>query len=161
MKSETALLELSILNAETHSSSFSDMAVVALNRGIPPEIITRLKNLWDETKIVAGETIQIGKIIVSKIISYIQKNQRLAIGIAIGIALGALVSMIPLIGGLLAPLATIVAASYGALTGYQLDKGKKADTAMSKAIEIAHEFFALFADILSAVEAFWVEKQSG
>lgn len=59
-----ALLELTLLNAEQIDDNFDDLLIDSLKRNIPPEIVTRLLELWSQTKEVAGEVVAIGKIIV-------------------------------------------------------------------------------------------------
>ena len=77
-----------------------------------------------------------------------------SIGAVIGSALAGLITSIPLIGPLLAPIAAalgLTVTALGAITGYQIDKvvpgvGKSL-------IEVAKEFFKLFANIIKAVFA--------
>lgn len=46
---EQGLFELTLLNAENAGSNFEDVILEGINRGIPPEILTRLKELWERT----------------------------------------------------------------------------------------------------------------
>ena len=47
-----------------------------LKRGVPPEIVTRLEDLWKATKVIAGEVINVGRIIVIKILEFANENQK-------------------------------------------------------------------------------------
>lgn len=40
---EEGLFELSLLNAEKQDADFEDVVIEGMRRGIPPEILTRLK----------------------------------------------------------------------------------------------------------------------
>jgi hypothetical protein len=48
LKPNVALLELSLISAETSGASFDDVMVEALKRGIPAEIATRLAEIWQK-----------------------------------------------------------------------------------------------------------------
>ena len=80
LKPEQGMFELTLLNAEISTTSFDDAVVDALDRGIPPELVTRLKDLWEQTKIIAGEIVAIGKIIVRQIIDFLKANPQLTVG---------------------------------------------------------------------------------
>jgi len=151
MNNGQALLELTIMNTQHKNATFEDAAINALNFGIPPEIVTRLQALWSNTKVIAGEMIQIGKIIVMKILDFIKAHPSMAIGIAIGAVIGAFTAMIPLLGPLLAPLVTTVAVIYGAIKGSRMDSGNATNDLMSEAIELAKIFIALIVDIFAAI----------
>ena len=118
---EAGALELSIMNAETESRSFQDILVELLNKSVPAEIVTRLEELWDVTKRVAGEVMRVGRIIVLKIVDFVRANPNLAAGMAIGAAVGALVGLVPWIGPLLQPIAMAIGAVTGAALGNRMD----------------------------------------
>ena len=158
MKPETALLELSVMNATYDKHDFTDTVVDAIKRGIPPELVTRLEELWKKTKVVAGEVVNIGKIIVAKIMEFLKNNPGMSLGIALGAALGAMVSLIPLLGPLIAPLAAAVAAIYGGLVGTSIDDGDVSASLMASAISLANKFLKLFADIINSVASYWNDK---
>ncbi|MEA3522786.1 MAG: hypothetical protein U9R50_07405, partial [Campylobacterota bacterium] len=71
-------------------------------------------------KDIAGKTIEVGKIIVMKIIDFIKENPTLSIGMAIGGAVGALAAFIPFIGPFIAPLTVGLGVAAGAIIGNQL-----------------------------------------
>lgn len=155
LKPEQGMFELTLLNAEISTTSFDDTVVDALDRGIPPELVTRLKELWEQTKLIAGEIVAIGKIIVRQIIDFLKANPKLTIGLALGAAVGALVGGVPLIGPLLQPLSTMIATLYGAGVGAALQNGDSSGSPFTAAIELAKKFFELLMNILNAVAGYF------
>lgn len=155
LKPNQGMLELSLMNAEASSVQFDDVVVEALNRGIPPELVTRLKELWEKTKVVAGEIVAIGKIIVRQIIEFLRQNPKLTIGMALGAAVAALIGGIPFIGTLLQPLATLIATVYGAGVGAAMGKGDNSGSPLSAAIALAEKFFELLRNILNSVAEYF------
>ena len=151
---EQGLFELTLLNAETSHKQFDDVVVMGLSRGIPPEIITRLQSLWVVTKSIAGEIVEIGKIIVQKIFDFIKANPTLTLGLAIGAAVGVLVAGIPFLGPLLAPLSASLSMLYGAAVGVSIDSGTSSADPMYLAIELAKKFFELLKEIFLAVTGY-------
>jgi hypothetical protein len=155
LKPNQGMFELSLMNAEASSAQFDDVVVEALNRGIPPELVTRLKELWEKTKVVAGEIVAIGKIIVRQIIDFLRQNPKLTIGMALGAAVAVLIGGIPFIGPLLQPLATLIAAVYGAGVGAAMDKGDNSGSPLSAAIALAEKFFELLKNILNSIAEYF------
>jgi outer membrane lipoprotein SlyB len=157
-----AKLELALLNAKTYGIDRIDMITRFTNRGLAQEVVTRMDELWDKTKVIAGETIQIGKIIIIKIWEFIEANPNMAIGIAVGAAVGALAHMIPFIGSFLAPITMALGAVIGGVAGHRLDKMNK-DQRVSygligiaeDVVSIAKEFFRLFAEIFNALKEYF------
>ena len=152
---EQATFELTLLNAELAKTRFDDVVVSGIKLGIPPELLTRLKELWEQTKVVAGEVIAIGKIIVRKVIDFLLANPKLTIGLAIGAAISVLISGIPFIGPILAPISLLLATLYGAGIGAAMQKGDYSGSPFTAAIELAHKFFELIAIIFNAVAQYW------
>lgn len=150
---EEGMFELTLINAEATTASFDDVVVDALDRGISPEIVTRLKEVWEQTKVVGGEIVAIGRIIVTQIFDFLKKNPKMAIGIAIGGAVSVLIGGVPLLGGLLQPFATWFGTIYGAGIGAAMDVGDYTGSPFSAAIELATKFFELLKNILNAVSA--------
>lgn len=150
-----ALFELTLLNAESSDAEFDDVVITALKKDIPAEVITRLAELWTLTKVVAGEVVAIGKIIVGKIIEFILANPKLIIGIAIGAAATALVSAVPLLGPFLASLVAIPFMIYGASVGASMQIGDYSMSPVTGAIELANKFFELLAAIFNGVAEYW------
>lgn len=146
MNTEQALLEVSMLNAEVSNQSFEDVVVEGIGGGVPPEVLTRMKDLWEKTKEIAGEVVEIGKIIIMKIIEFLKAHPKLAASLAIGAAVYLLTHAIPLIGPLLAPLLAAASAIYTFGTVSSLDE----------AIDMAKKFFQLLVEIFNAVASRWV-----
>ena len=155
-----ANFKLMLLNAEAESISSSDFYLWLSETGLPDEVIIRLKNLVDVTERVADRVISIGKIVLMKIIEFIKAHPNLAVGVAVGAAVGVLVSTIPFLGVYLAPIATAIAITIGAIAGHRLDKIEAGQTinvsvdaiAVGKdVIEVAKLFFVLLIDIFNAV----------
>ena len=151
-----AKLKLSILNSNALDLDRVDTVVKLTNMGLPQEVITRIEDLWDKTKIVGGQVIHIGKVILAEIMEFIKENPHLAVGVALGAALGALISLIPFIGPLLAPLVTAVSVVVGGIAGLRLDRGEEPSDdfigVTQELILIAKKFFELFANIFNALQ---------
>ncbi|SDZ14259.1 DUF2273 domain-containing protein [Nitrosomonas sp. Nm58] len=155
-----ASLDLVLWDAEANSIASSDFYLWLRDCGLPSEVAIRLKSFVETTVEIANCTISIGKIILIKIIEFVKAHPSLAIGIAVGAAIGVLVSMIPFLGTYLAPIATALGITIGAIAGHRrdkLDKGASVNTDMSlisitqDLIEIAKEFFKLLIDIFNTV----------
>ena len=145
IRTELALLELTLLNAESSGQNFDDVVLEGLRQGIAPEVLTRMKALWEQTKEIAGEMIAVGKIIVMKIIEFFKAHPELVASLAIGAAVYLLAHAIPVIGPLLAPLLAAVTAIYAF--------GKQ--VTFDEAIDTAKDFFALIVGIFNAVAIRW------
>ena len=154
-----AELKLAVLNSNVAEMDRTDIVTRLTNMRLPQEVVTRIDELWDKTKVVGGHVIQIGKIILAEILKFAEKNPHLVLGVALGAAVGALVGMlvgiVPWIGATLAPLATALGIGIGAIAGYKLDKGEQAKNeyiaAAQEMIEIAKKFFEPFAAIFIAL----------
>lgn len=154
LKPEQGMFELTLMNAEASSATFDDIAVEALNRGIPPELVTRLKELWDKAKVIAGEVVAIGKIIVRQIIEFLRQNPKLSVGMALGVAVGVLIGGIPWIGPIIQPMATLVASLYGAGVGAAMENGGYSISPVTVAFALAEKFFELLKGILNSVTSY-------
>jgi len=157
LTSAQANFEQTILNAEAESIPSSDIYAWLREIGLPSEVAIRLKSLIDVTVEVGDRIINVGKIILIKIIEFVKAHPNLATGIAIGAAIGALVSMVPFLGAFLAPIATAIGVTIGSLAGHRLDKaanGQVQNTGMiaigQDVIEIAKLFFKLLIDMFNA-----------
>ena len=152
-----ARLRLAILNSNASELDRIDVIAQLTNMGLPQEVITRIEDLWEKTKIIGGQVIHIGKIIIAEIMKFIKENPHLTIGVAIGAAVGALTNMIPFIGPLLAPLATAISMLIGGIAGYRIDQGKDLKGGVigvtQDLIMIAKKFFELFASIFNALRS--------
>ena len=151
-----ATFELFDLNSDVHNLEWVDIVTLLNNRGAKLELVTRMQELWEKTKIIAGEVVNIGRILVLKIWEFIKANPNLFLGVAIGAAIGALVGLIPFIGQILAPIAIAIGATVGALAGHRLDKIEGGETVTGSIFEdiitLAKRFFKLLADIFMALK---------
>ncbi len=147
MTGTEAKLELMILNTETQALEWTDMATLLHGRGASLELVTRMQDLWEKTKVVGGVLVNIGRVIVLKIWEFMRANSNMVLGAA----LGALVNLIPWIGPLLAPIGITL----GILQGHRLDKIAEGQQVSYSIIEdlitAAKRFFQLLADIFLAL----------
>jgi len=159
MTQPQAKLELVLLQAEADLTSNSDVYISLTEMGLPPEVAIRLKELLEVLKRVGDKIVSIGKIIVLKLIAFVEKHPNLAAGIALGAAVSALMGAIPLIGIFLAPLAISLGIAVGAIAGHRIDKQQSqrmsGDFAVidiaQDVIEIAGAFFQLFIETMQVV----------
>jgi len=162
MTKTQADLDLILLNAEVGTVASSDLYIWLRESGLPSEVAIRLKSLIDTTKKVADQVINIGKIILIKIIEFVKEHPNLATGIAVGVALGVIASMVPFLGSILSPIAIALGVSVGAIVGHRMDKTDKENavntvntdlnlttTVTQDIIEIARYFFELLIDIFN------------
>jgi hypothetical protein len=151
-----ANLELAILSSEAVALTSSDLYAWLKDSGLPDEAAIRLKAIAEITAEVGQRVIYVGKMILMKIIEFVKTHPNMTIGIAIGAAIGVLVNAIPWIGTFLAPIATLIGVTVGALAGHRLDKAASGLPQNSgliaigqDVIEIATAFFKLFMDIFN------------
>lgn len=151
-----ANLELIVLSSEAEAMSSSDFYAWLKDCGLPDEVAIRLKAIAEITAEVGARVINVGKMILMKIIEFVKAHPKMTVGIAVGAAIGALVNAIPLIGPYLSPIATLIGVTVGALAGHRLDKAASGLPRNSgliaigqDVIEIATAFFQLFLDICS------------
>jgi hypothetical protein len=161
----TAQLKLGLLNAQATQMNKLDLITRLTNKGVPQEFITRLQVLWDYTKVVAGEVIQLGKILLMKIWEWVERNPQMLLGMAVGAAIGALTALIPFVGPLIAPFATVFGAIVVGSIGSMSDKASREGIAASSStkvvvaqgvVNMAIEFFRLFASILMGLKEYFV-----
>ena len=153
MTPEVAMLELTLRTAEQSESSFDDVFVLGLRGGLPAEVLTRLHDLWDKTLEIAGEVVAIGKIVINEIVAFIKANPGLAVGAALGAAVGLLISSVPFLGSVLAPIAMPLCILLGTGYGALVQGGDDLPTVVRAARALANKFFELLIAILRAVSA--------
>lgn len=152
-------LELALWETEADTTSSSDLYVRLSEMGLPSEVAIRLKALLEVVRPIGDKVVKIGKIIVLKLIEFIEKHPNLATGIALGAAVSCLISSIPFLGPILAPIALPLGITVGAIAGHRVDKaqGGKMNGAFGlieiaqDVIEIARSFFELFINTLMAI----------
>lgn len=156
-----AKLELALWQADADIVSSSELYRRLTAMGLPSEVAIRLRDLLAIVKPIGDTLIGIGKIIVVKLIAFVEQHPDLATGLALGAAVSALIAAIPVLGPLLAPIALPLGITVGALAGHRLDKaegdgmtgGMGLLEIAQDVIEIARAFFQLFAETLLALSA--------
>ena len=149
-----ANLELAILNAEAEYVSSANFYAWLKDLGLPDEVAIRLKSVAEITAEVGKRVINVGKLILMKIIEFVKAHPNMAVGIAIGAAIGVLVNTVPLIGPFLAPIASMLGVAILGLAGHRLDKASTGQLQKSglvalgqDVVEVASVFFKLLIDI--------------
>jgi len=166
MTEGVAQLHLGEYNVLAQDASSTDVFAFFVNQGLPLEFSTRLlEDLWGKTKIVAGEVIHIGKIIILKIVEFIKENPHMSVGTAIGAAVYVLINAIPYIGPFVAPLIGGAAIITGMAVGSLMDmasKGQKIDPSFlgltQAVINSAKKFFELIIDIFLILKVDFEER---
>lgn len=154
-----ANFKMALWQVEADSMSSSDLYVWIASSGLPDDIAIRLHQLADYTEKVGNKVISVGKIILIKIIEFIKEHPYLSVGVALGVVIGLLVNAIPFIGQILAPLATALGITLGAIAGHRLDKRRQGKELYDlniigiteEIVEIAKEFFQLMIEVFSLV----------
>lgn len=155
----SAELEFVLLSAEADSFSDTDFYAWLSQNGLPSELAIRLKVLVEATAEFGGRTINIGRLIIVKLIEFVKAHQNLAIGVAIGAAVAVLVFGIPFLGPFLAPVAAAIGISIGAIAGHRKDMESNGVYPTSQGpiavsqdvIEIAKAFLKLFVELFQIV----------
>jgi hypothetical protein len=150
-----ANLKMALWQVDADSMTSSDLYAWLVDSGLPHEVTIRLHELASYTKKSGSKVLAVGKIILIKIIEFIKAHPNLAMGVALGAAVGLLVNSVPVLGSVLAPLATVLGITIGAIAGHRLDKGKEVNEGIigvaQDIIEIAREFFKLLIDVFNAI----------
>lgn len=151
-----ANFQIVLWNKEAEHVSSDELYVRLQKLGLPEEVVSRLHDLSSEAQQVGEQMIRIGKIVLLKIIEFVEKHFFLVAGVSVGAMVGAavasLIVSIPLLGPLLAPLANLLnvtAIGAGAMLGNELDK--VLPSVGKSLMDIAREFFKLFVDVLNAI----------
>lgn len=151
-----ANLKLTIWNAEADSVTSSDLYVQIQELGLPEEVVSRLHELVSFTQRVAGKVFSIGKIVLLKILDFVKAHPFLiagaGIGVVIGSAIAGLITAIPFLGPILAPIAAILGitiTAIGAVVGHRLDK--QFQGVGEDIVEIAQQFFSLLANVINMI----------
>lgn len=148
-----ANIELIILSSEAEVMSSSDFYAWLKERGLPDEIAIRFKDLADLTAKIGKSVINVGKIILIRIIDFVKAHPNMAVGIAIGAACGALTGAVPIIGPYLAPLGIPLGMAIGAVAGHQNDIGQHQQfgyiALAQDVIQVATDFLKLLIELFN------------
>lgn len=161
-----ARLELALWEAEADMVNSGDVYIRLTEMGLPSEVAIRLKDLLEVVKPIGERVVNIGKIIVMKLIEFVEKHPNIATGVALGAAVSSLVASIPFLGPILAPIALPLSITVGAIAGHRIDKaqGGKMDDGLGvfdiaqDIIAIARAFFQLFIDTFTAIAADFTQQ---
>jgi hypothetical protein len=164
MSPAKAKIQLALLNSSSANLERRDYVVRLTNAGLPQEVVNMLDDWWVMTKEIAGEVINIGKILIQKIWEFVEGHPNMLIGAAVGAAIGALVGLIPFIGPLLAPAGMTIGAFIGAYWGFEGDRENRGEVIKKGPIGVAEnlvamakDFFKLFAGIMIALKDYFAE----
>ncbi len=151
-----ANLKMALWQVDADSMTSSDLYAWLVDSGLPHEVTIRLHELASYTKKSGSKVLAVGKIILIKILELVKAHPFLVMGAGIGAVVGAavasLITAVPLLGQLLAPVAMalgITITAIGAVAGHRMDKffqGVGEDI-----FEIAQEFFKLLSDVFNTV----------
>lgn len=151
-----ANLKLALWNAQAELVNGSEIYIQLQELGLLEEVVSRLHEILNYTKKVAGRVFSIGKIVLIKIIEFVKAHPFLVVGAGIGAVVGSaiasLITSIPFLGQLLAPVAAmlgITITAIGAVVGHRFDK--QFQGVGQDLVEIAQHFFALLADVFDCV----------
>lgn len=151
-----ANLQLAIWSRQAESTSSEELYVRIQKLGLPEDVVSMLHSLILKVQQIAGKVIQIGKIILIKLLEFIEDHLFLSIGTGIGALLGAalasLITAVPFIGPFLTPIAQalgLTITAVGAIAGHNLDK--ILPSVGKSLVDVAKEFFKFFQGILRTI----------
>lgn len=159
MTLQQARLELALWQAQADMVSSSDLYMRMTQTGMSSELAIRLKELLASVRRIGGKTISLGKIIVLKLMEFVEKHPNLVVGIALGAGVAALIASIPFLGALLAPVALLLGVTVGAVAGHRMDREHNSTGHVPAApmgvprelIDIARTFFTLLIETLRSI----------
>lgn len=126
-----------------------------LPESMKAEFDRKMVTLFQQTKIIAGKLINIGRIVFAKIYQFIQDNPNLTLGTIIGAVFGVFLGMVPLIGGILSLISPFLGASIGGYLEYVNKGGRELDSTLQQvlagATHTTKEFFKLLVEIFKAL----------
>jgi hypothetical protein len=162
MNTSNAISQVRLFDRDSNEISEQVWNRFSSNSGIPASISTRVQELLVITRKIGGHVINIGRILIAKIIEFVRSNPNMVIGVAIGAAVGALINVIPFFGPLLAPLAMAIGAFIGGAFGTYLDKKARGGVATTDSlgaiiegtIEAAKVFLSFAIEVFSALRVY-------
>lgn len=157
-----AKFKLFIWNKEAEGIKSHELFSKIKELNLPEETIVAFQALMQKSIRIGGKFLAIGKIIIVKLLEFVEKNFFLVAGLGIGFVIGGAIAgfiasiHIPFIMQAIAPILASIAKFFqisipliGAVAGHNIDTiipnlGKSI-------VEVAKEFFQLFAEILNIV----------
>src|SRR5689334_4030404 len=107
-----ANLKLALWNAEAEPVKSSELYIQLQQLGLPEEVVSRLHEILNYTNKFVGRVFSIGNIVLIKIIEFVKAHPFLVVGAGIGAvvcsAIASLITSIPFLGQLLAPVAAML-----------------------------------------------------
>ena len=163
MTKSQAIKDLILVEIDALKQSKDKVFEFFMEKNVPKEIILKITEIWDYSKEIGGSLIAIGKIIIMKIIAFVQENSSMAFGMAlggiVGAFAGAFVGWIPFLGNALSSLSISIGIMIGAVAGSRMDRASKGeyidDSVMSiftDAIAVAKTFIAFLMDIFQTLK---------
>ncbi|EMZ39099.1 hypothetical protein [Helicobacter bilis] len=126
-----------------------------LPESMKAEFDRKMVTLFQQTKIIAGKLINIGRIVFAKIYQFIQDNPNLTLGTIIGAVFGSFLGMMPLIGAILSLISTFLGGAIGGYIDYVNKGGRELDSTLQQVIAGAthatKEFFKLLVEIFNVL----------
>lgn len=126
-----------------------------LPESMKAEFDRKMVTLFQQTKIIAGKLINIGRIVFAKIYQFIQDNPNMTLGTIIGAVFGFFLAVVPLIGGILSLISPFLGAAIGGYIDYVNKGGRELDSTLQQVISGAthttKEFFKLLVEIFKAL----------
>lgn len=127
-----------------------------LPESMKAEFDRKMVTLFQQTKIIVGKLIDIGRIIFAKIYQFIQDNPNLTLGTIIGAVFGSFLGMLPLIGEILSLISTFLGGAIGGYIDYVNKGGRELNGTLQQVIAgAAHttkEFFKLIVEVYDALK---------
>lgn len=121
--------------------------------GVPKELAYRIGELWNYTRQVGGKIVKVGRLLLVHITEFVEMHPHAVSGMVLGAALSVLVSQIPGIGPLLAPIVALLGIPAGGLIGAKIDSKTQSDGKYERIAEqlvrMAHDFFKMLIQILN------------
>lgn len=123
-----------------------DTIAETLNLG--QDFSNALANLWKHTQTIGGKVVEIGKVILSKIIEFAKANPKAILGTIIGFILGSFASIVPIVG----PILKMLCVGLGLAAGAFLDVlGRVSEVTITQALQGASSTVLRFLEILKDV----------
>lgn len=166
MSNAKANFKLFLWNKEAESVSDLDIFSRMSQWNFPGEITSRLHDLLKASIKFTGKVLRIGKIVILKVLEFVENNPGLVAGLGVGVVLGgALAGFLasihaPVLLGFLNPLITPITTALGSFAQFALPivggglgnfLDRNAPEMGKSVVDTAKKFFKLFADILDAV----------
>ena len=159
------LAEIELLGLENDAKagySKEDIIDFFVDKELHKTVRSYLTRLWDYTVHVSGSIVEIGKIVLNKIVDFIKENPNMAFGAALGAIAGAMASIfigwIPFVGQALSALCVAGGMLIGAIAGNRMDRVERGeyvdDSIMSifgDIISVAKKFIQFFVDIIQTI----------